>query len=100
VSGRRTCTQCGARGHYPSIKGEQWFEPNKHDDGIVDICRKCVEESVNQFEYVTSTAGYTHCACLQCEDIATGVPEEALCRLCEDAGCEIMGDCQRDDIYE
>lgn len=86
MSGRRTCVQCGARGHYPSIKGEQWFEPNKHDCGIVDICRKCMEDSMNQFEYVTLTTGQSHCSCLGCEGVSTGSNDEP-CRSCERAGC-------------
>lgn len=55
---------------------------------------------MTQFEYITATSGYTHCACLQCMDIAIGVPDKALCGLCEEAGCEVMGDCQRDETYE
>ena len=86
MSGRRTCAQCGARGYYPEIKGEQWFEPNKHDDGIVDICKACKEKSVNQFEYVTAIAGQSHCSCLGCEGASTGDNDEP-CLSCERAGC-------------
>ena len=100
MSGRRTCAQCGARGYYPSIKGEQWFEPNRHDCGIVDICRECKDKSVNQFEYVTATAGYVHCACLDCMDVTVGTSSDTLCSLCEEAGCETLNYCQRDDLYE
>jgi hypothetical protein len=100
MSGRRTCTQCGARGYYPEVKGEQWFKPNKHDDGIVDICKACKEKSVNQFEYVTATAGYVHCSCFECMDITVATSNGSLCCLCEDAGCENSDSCQRDDIDE
>ena len=37
-----TCTQCGFVGRWlVDIFSRPWFKPNRHDDGIVDICEGC-----------------------------------------------------------
>lgn len=54
---------------------------------------------MTQFEYISATVGYHHCSCLDCFDQYVGGPGE-LCSLCEEAGCEPLNYCQRDDIYE
>lgn len=54
---------------------------------------------MNQFEYVNATVGYHHCSCLDCFDQYVGGIGE-LCALCEEAGCEPLNYCQREDVEE
>ncbi|HET9954119.1 MAG TPA: hypothetical protein VFQ61_06430 [Polyangiaceae bacterium] len=44
--------------------------------------------------------GYVPCACRDCFEIAIGLPGEALCSSCEEAGCECDGgECQSEGAY-
>jgi len=43
--------------------------------------------------------GYTNCACPDCFEIAIGEPDEAVCSECEDAGCDLEGECQAENAY-
>lgn len=36
----------------------------------------------------SSTSGYTHCACRDCFETATGDPPKGMCLECEDHGCD------------
>jgi len=45
-------------------------------------------------------AGYCDCACRDCFDIAIGEAGVAMCHACEDEGCTLDAECQREDAYE
>lgn len=38
---KRMCEGCGVKAPWPIIRSRQWFIPNPHDDGYVDICEAC-----------------------------------------------------------
>lgn len=48
------------------------------------------------------TSGYTDCRCSTCFDIAVSddMADPSLCCLCEQAGCDGEGECQREDDEE
>ncbi len=49
--------------------------------------------------FIENMTGVHDCACLDCFDHHYGSIGE-VCGLCEEAGCEPLGYCQRDDVYE
>lgn len=52
------------------------------------------------YEYMLATSGYRSCSCLDCMDVTVASYADELCGLCEESGCEPLGYCQRDDLYE
>lgn len=54
---------------------------------------------VTQFEYINATVGCHDCTCLDCFDQYVGGIGE-VCGKCEEAGCEPLYYCQREDLYE
>ena len=80
------------------VDGMLWIEIPFHFEPFWRArARPCSTERSSKREE-NKVTGYTYCACRDCFEIAIG-EDPVMCNECEDAGCEMDEDCQREDAY-